>query len=59
MNVEITDEERDFLNELFEEKQKHMIQEINHTDTIDFERLLKKKLEVLEELMRKIGQSAR
>jgi hypothetical protein len=59
MNVEITDEERDFLGELFEEKQKHMIQEINHTDTIDFERLLKKKLEVLEELMRKIGQSAR
>ncbi len=38
MNVEITDQERDFLSELFEEKQKHMIQEINHTDTIDFER---------------------
>ena len=59
MNLEITDDERGFLSELFEEKQKHMIQEINHTDTIDFERLLKKKLEVLEELMRKIGQSAR
>jgi len=59
MNLEITDEERDFLSELFEEKQIHMIQEINHTDTIDFERLLKKKLEVLEELMRKIGQGAR
>ncbi|HSQ22788.1 MAG TPA: hypothetical protein VLN44_00160 [Pyrinomonadaceae bacterium] len=43
MNVEITDEEREFLDELFEEKQKHMIQEINHTDTIDFERLLRKK----------------
>ena len=56
MNVEITDDERDFLSELFEEKQKHMIQEINHTDTIDFERMLKKKLQVLEELMRKIGQ---
>jgi len=58
MNVEITDEERDFLNELLEEKQKHMIQEINHTDTIDFERMLKKKLEVLEGLMRKTGQSS-
>jgi len=58
MNVEITDEERDFLSELLEEKQKHMIQEINHTDTIDFERMLKKKLEVLEGLMRKIGQSS-
>ncbi len=57
MNVEITDEERDFLKELFDEKQKHMIQEINHTDTIDFERMLKKKLEVLEGLMRKIGEA--
>ena len=59
MNLEITDEEREFLGELFEEKQKHMIQEINHTDTIDFERLLRKKIEVLEELMRKIGQDVR
>ena len=58
MNLEITDDERDFLSELFEEKQKHMIQEINHTDTIDFERMLKKKLEVLEGLMRKIGRNA-
>jgi hypothetical protein len=59
MNLEITDEEREFLEELFEEKQKHMIQEINHTDTIDFERLLRKKIEVLEGLMRKIGQDVR
>lgn len=36
-----------------------MIQEINHSDTIDFERLLRKKIEVLEELMRKIGQDVR
>ncbi len=56
MNLEITDDEREFLSELFEEKQKHMIQEINHTDTIDFERLLRKKIEVLEGLMRKLGQ---
>lgn len=55
MNLEINDEEREFLGELFEEKQKHMIQEINHTDTRDFERLLRKKIEVLEGLMRKIG----
>ena len=54
MNVELTDQERDFLKELFEEKQKHMIQEINHTDTIDFERMLKQKLDVLEGLMRKV-----
>jgi hypothetical protein len=59
MNLEITDEEREFLGELFEEKQKHLIQEINHTDTIDFERLLKQRIEVLEGLMRKIGQNVR
>lgn len=56
MNLEINDEERELLTEVFEEKQKHLIQEINHTDTIDFERLLKKRIEVLEGLMRKLGQ---
>jgi hypothetical protein len=59
MNLEINDEEVELLTELFEEKQKHLIQEINHTDTIDFERLLKKKIEVLEGLMRKLGQDPR
>jgi len=59
MNVEINDEERELLTEMFEEKQKHLIQEINHTDTIDFERMLKKKIEVLEGLMRKFGQDPR
>jgi hypothetical protein len=58
MNFEITDEEREFLSELFEEKQKHLIQEINHTDTIDFERMLREKLSVLEGLMAKLGDAA-
>jgi len=59
MNLEITDEERDFLYDLFEEKQNRLIEEINHTDTIHFKRLLRKKIEVLEGLMRKIGQGTR
>ncbi len=58
MNLEITEEERELLNEIFEEKQKHMIHELNHTDTLNFERMLKKKIEVLEGLMRKLGQTA-
>jgi hypothetical protein len=58
MNLEITEEERELLNEVFEEKQKHMIHELNHTDTLNFERMLKKKIEVLEGLMRKLGQMA-
>ena len=56
MNMELTNDERDFLREIFEDKQKHMIQEINHTDTIDYERMLKKKLEVLEGMMEKLAQ---
>ena len=56
MNLDITNEERDFLSELFEEKQKHLIREINHTDTLDFERMLRTKIEVLEGLMRKLGE---
>jgi hypothetical protein len=58
MNLDITEEERELLNEIFEEKQKHMIHELNHTDTLNFERMLKKKIEMLEALMRKLGQTA-
>ena len=58
MNLEITEEERELLNEIFEEKQKHLIHELNHTDTLNFERMLKKKIEVLEGLMRKLGRMA-
>jgi len=54
MNIELTNEERDFLREIFEDKQKHMIQEINHTDTIDYERMLRQKLDLLEGVMRKL-----
>jgi hypothetical protein len=57
MNLDITDEEQDFLRELLEEKHKRMIQEIDHTDTIDFERMLKEKLEVLEGLKEKVDSS--
>jgi hypothetical protein len=55
--VELTDAEREFLEEVLEEKQDRMIQEIDHTDTIRFEELLRKKLEVLESLKRKIDSS--
>ena len=54
MNLEITTEEREFLREMLEEEQKHLIQQIDHTDTRQFEDMLKRKLEVLENLRRKI-----
>jgi hypothetical protein len=56
MTIELTNDERDFLREIFEDKQKHMIQEINHTDTIEYKRMLKQKLELLEGMMRKVPQ---
>lgn len=57
MNLELTDAERELLLEILEEKQKRMIQEIDHTDTRSFEDLLKKKLELLETFKRKLGDS--
>ena len=54
MNFELTDAERDFLRELLDEKQTRLIQEIDHTDTRDFEELLKKKFAILEGVKRKL-----
>jgi len=55
--VELTGAECELLQEVLDEKQKRMIQEIDHTDTLRFEELLKKKLELLEGLKRKIDAS--
>ena len=57
MNVEISREERDFLQELLEEKHKGLINEINHTDTDDFEEMLKSKVDIVEQLKQKLSQS--
>jgi len=54
VNVALTDTERTLLLEILEEKQKRMIQEIDHTDARDFEDLLRKQLEVLEDFKRKL-----
>lgn len=56
MNLELTDIERDFLRELLEEKHARLIQEIDHTDTRDFEQLLRKKLDVLEQVKRELDR---
>ena len=55
MNIELNDEERDLLREVLEEKQKRMIQELDHTDTIDYERMLRQKLDSLEGIMGKVS----
>ena len=57
MNLEISREEHDFLQELLEEKHKGLIHEINHTDTDDFEEMLKSKVDIVEQLKQKLSQS--
>ena len=56
MSIDITPEEKEFLRELFEEKQKHLIREINHTDTGDFRSMLREQVNLLEGLMRKVEE---
>ena len=55
MVLEITNSERDLLFELIESAHREMIQEIDHTDTRNFRKLLKEKLELLEHVGAKIG----
>jgi hypothetical protein len=58
MHLELTGQERDFLLELLDEKQKGLIQEINHTDTNDYEEMLRGKVELLERLKGRIQELA-
>ena len=58
MIVGLTDAELEILQEVLDEKQARMIQEIDHTDTLRFEEMLKRKLEMLEGLKRKLDMSA-
>ncbi len=57
MLLEITDSERELLFELIESAHREMIQEIDHTDTRDFRKLLQNKLELLEHVGAKVGVS--
>src|SRR2546422_6879311 len=59
MVLQITNSERDVLFELIESAHREMIQEIDHTDTRDFRKLLHNKLELLERVGAKIGQHIR
>jgi hypothetical protein len=55
MVLEITNSERELLFELIESAHREMIQEIDHTDTREFRKLLQDKLELLEHVGAKIG----
>ena len=55
MMLELTNSETDLLFELIEAAQRKMIQEIDHTDTRDFRKLLQAKLDLLERVGAKIA----
>jgi len=56
MPLDISIQERDFLLELLNEKHIAMLHELHHTDTSEFEELLKEKIELLEGLKVRIEQ---
>ena len=57
MVLQITNSERDVLFELIESAHREMIQEIDHTDTRGFRKLLQNKLELLERVEAKIVEA--
>lgn len=58
MKFEVTDQERSLLRELVEERQKQIIQELDHTDSRDYRELLRDRLRTLESILAKVQSQA-
>jgi hypothetical protein len=56
MLLEITDSERQFLTEVVDAASKTMLHEIDHTDSREYRKHLQERLEVLENLAKKIKE---
>ena len=54
MTLDITDQEKDYLLELLEANHRELLREINHTDTLDYKEMLKRKLVILESIRVKV-----
>jgi len=54
MNLNITEEERKLLLELFQATEKELIAGIDHADARDYKKKLRDQLEVLEKLKTKL-----
>jgi hypothetical protein len=54
MRLEITEKERELLLELIENEQKQFIQELDHTDSRDYKRIMKERLRILEGVLFKV-----
>lgn len=55
MEIQISDEEYGLMTEILQERHSALLHEIAHTDHHDFKQMLKKRLEVLEWMMEKLG----
>jgi len=56
--LELNDEEKDFVQEVLEERQRTLLMEISHTDHREFKATLRKKAEVLEGLLNRFLTAA-
>lgn len=59
MMLNITDEEREYLVELLDEKYKRSLHELNHTDTLEFKKMLRHQVDLLEGIMAKFQADAK
>jgi hypothetical protein len=59
MVLDITDQEREFLSELLEEKLKALLHELHKTDTRDYRELLKQNYDLVEALRAKVDNARR
>jgi hypothetical protein len=55
MIIDLTEPERALLATMLAEAHKKAIHELNHTDTLDFKAVLRRRLEVLDSLQGKVA----
>lgn len=55
MTLEITEQEQACLGEILEDTHRRMIHELHHTDTLDFKKMLRERIDVVEGLIAKVG----
>ena len=54
MTLELTEQEKDYLLEVLESAHGELIHEIHHTDTAEYEELLRQKVALVERLKAKV-----
>lgn len=54
MSLIVTDAERELLLEVLEARYTSMLHELHHTDTLEYKKLLERKVELLESLREKV-----